>query len=99
MSQALTLPSELTIHGVAELRARCLDWLVSGGGDDAAVDGAAVDEVDAAGLQLLVALRHSAAALGRRLCWVGRSTTLCNACEAMGLRDLIEPSHDDEASE
>lgn len=60
--EALSLPVELTIYAVAELRPSWLDWLdrVAAAGEDAAeVRAADVAEVDGAGLQLLLALRRS----------------------------------------
>ena len=64
----LQLPAELTIYTAAETRAAWLGWLAGETGLDepvCAIDASACHEVDAAGLQLLVALAHS---LARRQC-------------------------------
>ena len=60
---AIELPEELTIYNVAEIRARFDARLAEGGSLE--LDGAAVAEVDGAGIQLLVAGRRHAVALGR----------------------------------
>ena len=95
MSHVLNLPSELTIYGVGELRSRCLEWLAATGGEELVVDGAAVDEVDGAGAQLLIALARSAAADARPLRWAAASPALRKACAAMGLVGTLLPSVDE----
>lgn len=84
------LPQELTIYAVSELRSAWLDWLTAlpEGTAESAVqlDAAAVDTVDAAGLQLLVALRRSLQAQGWRLSVTPASTALREACSVLGMR-------------
>lgn len=91
---ALRLPQELTIYTAAETRASWLAWLCGLGApaDLAAVcrvDGEDVDEVDAAGVQLLVALAHS---LQRQQCslqlWPA-SAPLRRACQDLGVAALL----------
>ena len=55
-------------------------------------DGAAVDQVDAAGLQLLVALSNLLEREQRTLRVVRASRPLGEACEALGLGALLAPA-------
>ncbi len=91
---ALRLPHELTIYTAAETRAAWLAWLSGDGaqaGTDAVchVDGEDVDEVDAAGLQLLVALAHSLQRQQVKLRLLQASRPLRNACHDLGLAGLL----------
>ncbi|MBY0468989.1 MAG: STAS domain-containing protein [Burkholderiaceae bacterium] len=92
MASTLSLPAELTIYTVGELRPQWLAWLGSLASSDASVeatvDAAAVDQIDAAGVQLLAALSHSLLAAQRSLCLVNASPLLMQACEALGLPAL-----------
>lgn len=88
----LRLPAELTIYTAAETRSAWLAWLAGETGMDepvCAVDASACDEVDAAGLQLLVALAHSLARRQRRLQLLQPSGPLRAACTELGLADLL----------
>lgn len=95
MPNILSLPSELTIYTVGELRPRWLEWLASQQTTDAAgdttchVDAAAVSEVDAAGLQLLLALSRSLEAENQTLRLDNPSASLVAACQALGLDALM----------
>lgn len=93
MSSGCTLPAELTIYTVAELHPLCLSWLDADPThpDRLTVDGQAVQEVDAAGVQLLLSLSHALAAHGRQLCLQWASEPLTAACHALGLADLLSP--------
>ena len=88
MPNALVLPAELTIYAVGELRPTWLQWINRNGGDWR-VDGAAVAEVDGAGIQMLLALAHSAAAERQPFVVENPSETLATACRTMGLQELI----------
>jgi anti-anti-sigma regulatory factor len=87
------LPAELTIYTVGELHPQWSAWLAEAAStdDDAPVclDGSAVDQVDGAGLQLLVSLANSLAARQRTLQLVDASRLLVNACETLGLAALL----------
>jgi anti-anti-sigma regulatory factor len=98
MSQPRALPPEFTIYAVAGLRQEWLSWLpdvstAKRAADDAPepwpVDAAAVAELDAAGVQMLVALSRSVAACGKSLVLTDPSPTLVRGCEALGLADLL----------
>ena len=90
-SQPLRLPAELTIYTFAETRSAWLPWLTSqlGGqrGDSALVDAGAVDQVDAAGVQLLASL--ALALTPRHLQLVAPSEPLRSACLTLGLGALL----------
>ena len=89
MTSPLLLPAELTIYTVGELRPQWLAWLAGLGATEAPVeatiDGAAVDQIDAAGVQLLISLSRSLSAAQRSQQFVNPSAVLTGACEALGL--------------
>jgi ABC-type transporter Mla MlaB component len=89
---ALKLPQELTIYAVGDLHPQWLAWLAEAGtqgGEEAEVDGQAVDQVDAAGLQLLVSLQRSLADRGLRLRLNEPSEPLRQGCQALGLCEWL----------
>lgn len=88
----LRLPQELTIYTVGELHPQWLAWMRSSP-DEAttgAVDASAVDQVDAAGVQLLVALDRALAARGAPLQLQGTSAVLAQGCDAIGLAAWLQ---------
>ena len=93
MKTSHALPSELTIYTVAETRLIWLSWLAAEAGagqnDAFAVDAAAVQEVDAAGVQLLLALQRTLVARQQALRLVGPSSALAAACQALGAQALV----------
>ena len=98
MQQPHSFPSELTICTVGELRAQWLSWLAAAReADDAEavhdqplqVNAAAVNEVDAAGVQLVLALSHSLARERRRLHIENPSLAFSSACELLGVSALL----------
>jgi anti-anti-sigma factor len=94
---ALQLPPELTIYAAAELHPQWLAWLAAASGpgrEEAVVDAHAVDQVDAAGLQLLVSLERSLTDRGVRLRLNAPSSALHQACEALGLGEWLSASAD-----
>lgn len=82
--EPLRLPAELTIYTVGELHPQWLAWLAAED-ESAAVQGEVVDQVDAAGLQLLLALQRALADRGRHLQLHTPSAALRSGCEALGL--------------
>jgi len=95
---AMSLPAELTIYTVGELRPQWLAWVEQLGatardpGDSAPVRADAVDQVDAAGLQLLMALQRSLAGRGLRLDLLDPSEPLRTGCQALGLGAWLQPA-------
>lgn len=95
MSMHLTLPAELTIYVAAELRTTWLAWLDALPADspvETLADGQAVAEVDAAGLQCLLALQRSLLARGHNLQLRQPSATLHKACITLGAGSLLAPA-------
>ncbi len=93
MSAFPPLPAELTIYAVTELRERWLAALDAAPPDGPVeLDAAAVVEVDAAGLQLLVALSRRLGADGRALRLAAPSGRLREACAALGLAAMLDPA-------
>jgi len=95
MPQALTLPAELTIYTVGELRPAWLTWMgqaLSDTDDDLALqaDASCVDQVDAAGVQLLLSLSNALGAHGRAFRLVHASQPLADACRMLGLSALLD---------
>jgi anti-anti-sigma regulatory factor len=83
-STALRLPAELTIYTVGELHPQWLAWLAAAP-PDAGVHAGDVDQVDAAGVQLLLALQHAIAQRGQRFAVQAPSPVLSSACDSLGL--------------
>lgn len=86
-----TLPAELVIYHVSELRQQWLAALEDEGEQVGpwAMGAHAVDEVDAAGLQLLLALASSLHLRGRTLQLVNASKPLRAACKRLNILHLI----------
>ena len=87
----LALPVELTIYTVGELHATWRSWVQAGG---CRVDGAAVDQVDAAGLQLLLALARSLHERGSALRLTASSPALDAGCAGLGLGHWLAEHHE-----
>jgi len=86
------LPSELSIYTAAETRQRWLSWWDASGKADTGTlhaDGSAVEVVDGAGMQLLVALQHYLRRHQVDLALQRPSEPLRSACAAMGLAGLL----------
>jgi len=86
----LALPAELTIYAVGELHPQWLAWLGEGLASlpaevPAEVQAAAVEQVDGAGLQLLLSLQRALADRGRTLQIQAPSEVLRAGCAALGL--------------
>lgn len=96
MPTSSALPAELTIYAVGELRPAWLALLAAHSADDGSaplrLDAAAVDQVDAAGVQLLLSLANT---LARRsppsaLLLDRPSEPLRQACQALGAATLLQ---------
>lgn len=83
----LHLPEELTIYTVGELHPRWRAWADESAAqpDPVTVDGSAVDQIDGAGLQLLVSLCRTLTARHTGLQLANASTALREGCAALGL--------------
>ena len=95
MTAARSLPAELTIYTVGELKGQCLAWMsetpadADAGGEHWPLDASAVDQIDAAGVQLLVSLSHTLSQQGQPLQLQQPSPVLSEACAALGLADWL----------
>jgi len=86
----LALPAELTIYTVGALHPQWLAWLGQGPAEvPADLQAAAVEQVDAAGLQLLLSLQRALAQQGRSLHIQTPSAVLRGGCEALGLGEWL----------
>ncbi|PWG64136.1 STAS domain-containing protein [Spiribacter halobius] len=79
----ITLESRVDVTLAAELRST-LDMALSGEGT-LSVDAAAVEQVDTAGIQLLLALRQEAERRGRAFAWQAASPALQDTARRLGL--------------
>ncbi|CAN5227518.1 hypothetical protein BH11PSE9_BH11PSE9_21610 [soil metagenome] len=86
-----SLPGELTIYTVTETHQQWLEhWPSLPLEDSLQVGAAAVEQIDAAGLQLLVSLRRSLAQREQRLELLQPSAALTRACLAFGCHTLLD---------
>jgi anti-anti-sigma regulatory factor len=86
----LVLPQELTIYQVSALGTDIADRLASG--SNLELDGSAVIEVDAAGIQLLLASRRHAAAWDRSFSLAPVSAELSATLTLLGLDFANHPA-------
>ena len=91
MTPGHCLPAELTIYTVGELHPLWLAWLQQGAASTPAeVQAAAVEQVDGAGLQLLLSLSRAVAERERALRILAPSEVLRAGCAALGLNDWLQ---------
>ena len=107
MTPSHSLPAELTIYTVGELRSLWLTWLAEAHAEATAanthddtftVDAAAVGAVAAAGVQLLRSLSKSLDQEHPALKWRAASRPLAAACAALGASALLADPHLDGAT-
>lgn len=77
------LPADLNIYEAAALRASLLDWLQTGHAQ--LLDGAAVEHVDLAGVQVLLMAQEQSLRLGGSLHLGATSAALHEALQLIGL--------------
>ncbi|MBV4473600.1 STAS domain-containing protein [Pseudomonas sp. B2M1-30] len=82
------IDGELTIYTVAELKAELLPSLAPNG--DVEVDLALVNEIDSAGVQLLLALRQAVTACGNALHMKGASPAVRDALQLCNLAHVFD---------
>jgi phospholipid transport system transporter-binding protein len=83
----LTLAADCTLREAAILKTLLLSTVSPAG--EVIIEGGAVERIDTAGLQLLVAFARREAAAGRRLAWQSASAELRGASERLGLLDCL----------
>lgn len=86
MTERFDLPAELTIYTVQATRDSMLAWVeqLQSGSDAVALCGAAVQDVDGAGLQLLGALQRTLDTKGLDVVLGQPSEMLLNVARALG---------------
>ena len=98
MKKKYALTGAVTIYTVGTLRSQFEVWIAklpkgprgaALNDSPLAVDAQGVDEIDAAGMQLLVSLAKSLAVRRRPLQLVDSSSLLVGACEALGVASLL----------
>jgi anti-anti-sigma regulatory factor len=82
------LGASCTIHEGAAIKAHMLEQLARAGPYE--IDGSAVERVDAAGVQLIVAFALDCLERGLEYVWKGRSETLEHAIELLSVGALLE---------
>jgi ABC-type transporter Mla MlaB component len=89
-TSSLTLPLELTVFTATETHQQWLmRWHELPREGPVGVDGAGVEQVDAAGLQLLVSLRRTLDHRSQDLHLLQASDALTQACQIMGCGQLL----------
>jgi anti-anti-sigma regulatory factor len=93
VQEPCALPAELTIYSVGEwaprLRAALAATTSEADPDPLRLDAAAVEEVDAAGVQLLLSLANALQRDARSLQLLQPSAPLARACSALGAEGLL----------
>ncbi len=84
------LPARMTTDGIRALHAELKTRLRTGKAPPRLIiDGTRVEEVDTAGLQLLLAMRRSADAAGSTIEWRSPSAALVRAARNLALTDAL----------
>ncbi|MGM0632881.1 MAG: STAS domain-containing protein [Pseudomonadota bacterium] len=84
------LPRSLTIGTIQEVHQSITEWI--GEGDHHALDGQAVESLDATGIQLLVSLIGTGTEPSTSLMLIHPSTALKTSLPLAGLADLLQES-------
>ncbi|WP_036231965.1 STAS domain-containing protein [Marinobacterium litorale] len=87
MAISIELPSELCISEVESLKLQLLEALSQA--EDVDLDGAGVERIDTAGIQLLVALSKLVETQGGCMQWRQASSTLVEAASELGAGDQL----------
>lgn len=86
-SVKLDLPENFTIAAAEGLHHEMEEMLA--GGQDVVVNGSAVERVDTAGLQLLYSFQEALKGVEASISWSEPSTSLLEASEKLGLKELL----------
>lgn len=86
-SRVLRLPVQLGIADVAEFKSILTDALE--GGRSIVLDAAALEQIDGAGLQLLLAFRAAMQAAGQRMDLKHAPPALTEAATLLGVRETL----------
>lgn len=97
MSARVDLPAEFNIYAVADVwRSVNAGLPAAGSRDDLAIDCAQLREIDAAGVQVLLSLAHTARQRAISLQFASMPAFLSERLQALGAADLFATSHDGE---
>lgn len=83
----LALPENLTVGELDELRSKMLEALSSS--SSITIDACGVENVDTAGVQLLVAFREAANVQHQQISWQQCTDALSDAATALGFDGLV----------
>ncbi|MFC4528032.1 STAS domain-containing protein [Dyella halodurans] len=86
-ARVIALPPDFRLAELAAVKAELLEALEAPAVN---IDGAAVERVDTAALQLLVAFRRESTARGQSPAWHGVSTVMRDAASLLGLAQVLE---------
>lgn len=86
-ARVIALPADFRLGSVADVKAELIEAFDAA---TAQLDGAAVERVDTAALQLLVAFRREATARGQSPTWLGVSEVMRDAAGMLGLAQALE---------
>ena len=86
-AQVIALPADFRLAELADVKAGLLQALEA---PSVQLDGAGVERVDTAALQLLLAFRRAASAQGLPASWLGVSETMRDAAGVLGLTQALE---------
>lgn len=93
MNDILVLPQELTIYTVGEAHPLWVNWLGTAENADAdklaEVQASGVEQIDTAGVQLLLSLQRGLSTRNRKLKILGASSALTAACDGLGLSSWL----------
>jgi anti-anti-sigma regulatory factor len=84
----VVLGGSCTIHEAAAIKAHMLEQLTRSAPYE--IDGSAVERIDAAGVQLIVAFALDCLEGGHAFAWKGRSEALDHAIEILSVGALLE---------
>ena len=88
MAATITLPNNLTIAQIKDIFAE-LSPIVSGESDMISIDSSNLDNIDSAGLQMLVKLKAMCDINGTDFDWTNCSDTVKTNAAKLGLTDLL----------
>lgn len=86
-ARVIALPADFRLGSVADVKAELIEAFDAAGTQ---LDGAGVERVDTAALQLLVAFRREATARGQSPTWLGVSDVMRDAAGVLGLAQALE---------
>lgn len=89
MADTISLPENLTIHGIDQAYSD-LSNTFQDAGDEIILDGNSVETIDTSGLQAILVLVQYAKEHNKTLQWQSASETLKNSAGKVGLLDALK---------